>query len=149
MKQKLAVASVGDLIEPEPGTVEIAFLLADDSVAVLRMNVFVAGELRTSLSHRWLAHCSSPVSSVGNLLRARSIDQSRRQAAGNTIHRLDRAQPIARTLGGADPKIGCRRSRPPRFAATVVWPEHPDSHGGACECSAMRTNGYGDCLRAG
>ena len=44
MKQKLAVASVGDLIEPEPGTVEIALLLADDSVTVLRMNVFVAGE---------------------------------------------------------------------------------------------------------
>jgi hypothetical protein len=50
MKQKLAVASVGDLIEPEPGNVEIAFLLADDSVAVLRMNVFVAGELADKLA---------------------------------------------------------------------------------------------------
>jgi hypothetical protein len=33
------------LIEPEPGTAEIDLLLADNSVAVLRMNVFVAGEL--------------------------------------------------------------------------------------------------------
>ena len=50
MKQKLAVASVGDLIEPEPGTVEIALLLADDSVTVLRMNGFVAGELADKLA---------------------------------------------------------------------------------------------------
>ena len=50
MKQKLAVASVGDLIEPEPGTVEIALLLSDDSVTVLRMNVFVAGELADKLA---------------------------------------------------------------------------------------------------
>ena len=42
MKQKLTTASVGDLIKP--GTVEIDLLLADNSGAVLRMNVFVAGE---------------------------------------------------------------------------------------------------------
>ena len=50
MKQKLAVASVGDLIEPEPAVVEIDLLLADNSVAVLRMNVFVAGELADKLA---------------------------------------------------------------------------------------------------
>jgi hypothetical protein len=50
MKQKLPVASVGDLTEPEPGTVEIDLLLADNSVAVLRMNVFVAGELADKLA---------------------------------------------------------------------------------------------------
>ena len=50
MQQKLAVASVGDLIEPEPGTVEIDLFLADNSVAVLRMNVFVAGELADKLA---------------------------------------------------------------------------------------------------
>ena len=50
MKQKLAVASVGDLVEPEPGTVEIDVLLSDNSLAVLRMNVFVAGELADKLA---------------------------------------------------------------------------------------------------
>ena len=50
MKQKLAVASVGDLVLPEPSVVEIDLLLADDSVAVLRMNVFVAGELADKLA---------------------------------------------------------------------------------------------------
>ena len=50
MKQKLAVASVGDLIEAEPGTVEIDLLLADQSEVVLRMNVFVAGELADKLA---------------------------------------------------------------------------------------------------
>ena len=50
MKQKLAVASVGDLVLPEPSVVEIDLLLADNSVAVLRMNVFVAGELADKLA---------------------------------------------------------------------------------------------------
>ena len=50
MKQKLAVASIGDLVEPEPAVVEIDLLLADGSVAVLRMNVFVAGELADKLA---------------------------------------------------------------------------------------------------
>ena len=48
MKQKLAVASIGDLVEPEPAVVEIDLLLADGSV--LRMNVFVAGELTDKLA---------------------------------------------------------------------------------------------------
>ena len=42
--------TVGDLIEPEPAVVEIDLLLADNSVAVLRMNVFVAGELADKLA---------------------------------------------------------------------------------------------------
>jgi hypothetical protein len=50
MKQKLTVASVGDLIEPEHAVVEIDLLLADNSVTVLRMNVFVAGELADKLA---------------------------------------------------------------------------------------------------
>jgi hypothetical protein len=50
MKQKLAVASVGGLTEPEPAVVEIDLLLDDNSVAVLRMNVFVAGELADKLA---------------------------------------------------------------------------------------------------
>ena len=50
MTKKLAVASVGELTEPEPAVVEIDLLLDDNSVAVLRMNVFVAGELADKLA---------------------------------------------------------------------------------------------------
>jgi hypothetical protein len=50
MKQMLAVARVGNLIEPEPSVVEIDLVLADNSVAVLRMNVFVAAELADKLA---------------------------------------------------------------------------------------------------
>jgi hypothetical protein len=50
MKQMLAVTRVGDFTEPEPSVVEIDLVLADNSVAVLRMNVFVAAELADKLA---------------------------------------------------------------------------------------------------
>jgi hypothetical protein len=50
MKQKLTVERVGDLTEPEPSVVEIDLLLADNSVAALRMNVFVAAQLADKLA---------------------------------------------------------------------------------------------------
>ena len=45
MQQKLAVASLSNVAEAEPGIVDIEFILADNTAAVLRMNVFVAQEL--------------------------------------------------------------------------------------------------------
>jgi hypothetical protein len=41
--------SVGELTEPELAIVEIEFIHADNSFAILRMNVFVARELAAKI----------------------------------------------------------------------------------------------------